>query len=220
MLSKEEKHLMQFNLKKIKISQLLSSGTSPSIQRLADSKPPQSSVPASSSHLRKRKTSPSPSLLPPGSGKVIQDQPQRLALPDAIKSRATADQDFIVCEESPWDTFKKVYECDLADAVDVIVHWSDPTAVLELRQFSSQDADKMLERFCSVCHENLVQALKCFHTSDALYAVVEHYPLTLEHIVLCKAFPDEQQLGAILTQIIPPLFSLFISIQLGDVANT
>lgn len=37
----------------------------------------------------------------------------------------------------------------------------------------------------------------------------EFYPLTLEHIVACKAFPDQQQLAVIMSQFILPALCIW-----------
>ena len=78
----------------------------------------------SSARLAKRPAI--PSLAEP-SGKVIRGSPRALAL---LKTNGSANSsDLIIREESPWDTFKKYYDCDLAGTVAVCVRRSGRHAV-------------------------------------------------------------------------------------------
>jgi len=54
-------------------------------------------------------------------------------------------------------------------------------------------------------HENVMRAFQCFCTTDAFYIEVEHFPLTLEHVIACQAFPTEQELAVISTQVLDGL---------------
>jgi hypothetical protein len=53
----------------------------------------------------------------------------------------------------------------------------------------------------SLRHENVSSALECFCFKNILYAIGDFYPLTLGHIVACKAFPTEPQLNAFMVQV-------------------
>jgi len=157
-----------------------------------EAKSPRGEVPASTGRLSKRKPSPSDSLQ--ASRKILHGQPRGLAIVEAAKSGRSTSQIPNMREECPWDTFKKFYDCDLAGTVAVSVRRSSPTHIRVIRQFPSKDADEILQKFRCIHHENLIHAFECFRTADAFYAEVEHFPLTLEHIVACKAFPDQRQL--------------------------
>jgi len=61
--------------------------------------------------------------------KILSGSPRGLA--------TTANPGLVVQEESPWDTFRKVYDCDLAGTVTVTVRRSTPVRV-----------HKMPMRFC------------------------------------------------------------------------
>lgn len=111
--------------------------------------------------------------------------------------------------EAPWKIFEKVYECDLAGTVVVAVRRAQPMHIHAIRAFASQDADQLYYKFRHLQHENVMRALHCFTTKDAFYAEFKHFPLSLEQIVACKYFPDEQQLAMILRQVqyIPSCFT-------------
>ena len=137
-----------------------------------------------------------PSLSEPG-GKVIKGAPRALAL----QANSRTDSDCNIRNESPWDTYKKYYECDLAGTVIVCVRASDTRAARAIRRFSSTDSDKVLSVLRSTNDKNVASAWEYFRTSDSLYTLGEFDPLSLDHIVACKAFPDREQLAAIMSQV-------------------
>lgn len=140
----------------------------------------------------------SPPFSPPEpGGKVIRGSPRAFAL----QANSRTGSDFNLRNESPWDTYKKHYECDLAGTVIVSVRSSDGRAARAIRQFSSMDCDKILKVLRSTNHKNVASVWECFCTFDSLYTLSEFDPLSLDHIVACKAFPDQQQLAAIMSQV-------------------
>ncbi|KAL2812034.1 hypothetical protein BJX76DRAFT_351237 [Aspergillus varians] len=159
-----------------------------------------SEVTPSTARLAKRNAPLSPAE---PSRKITRGQPRALALPKISESGNSSDP--VVRDESPWDTFEKFYECDLAGTVAVCVRRSGHRAVWAVRQYPSKDADRILEILRCACHKNLVSVVECFRTSDALYTIGKHYPLTLDHLVACKAFPDQKQLAAIMSQFLDGL---------------
>ncbi|KAL3439932.1 hypothetical protein BJX65DRAFT_300802 [Aspergillus insuetus] len=154
-----------------------------------------------STRLAKRNAPPSPVER---SRKTIRGQPRALSLPQ-ISEGNTAALDLIVRKESPWDTFEKIFECELAGTVAVCVRRSGRRAVWAVRQYPSKQAEKIIEILRPIRHKNVVSVVECFHTSNSLYTLSKHQPLTLDHIVACKAFPDQQQLAAIMSQFLDGL---------------
>ena len=154
--------------------------------------------PNSTTHLAKRNASPSPAE---PSRKIIRGQPRSLALPKISKGENTAGSDLIERKESLWDTFKKIFKYDLAGTVSICIRHSGCCAVWAVQQYPSMHADRILEILYSTRHKNMVSVMECFQTSDSLYTLGKHYPLMLDHVVACKAFPDQQQLAAIISQV-------------------
>jgi hypothetical protein len=150
--------------------------------------------------LAKRTAAPSSSE--PGL-KTIQRPPRALALPDISESGNSAGSDLVTRQESPWETFENYYECDLAGTVAVCVQRSVPRSVWAIRQYPSRDATRILDILRSTHHKNVMAVSECFHPSDALYTLSKFHPLTLDHIVACKAFPTQEQLAAIMSQVLP-----------------
>lgn len=146
----------------------------------------------------KRAATPSPSE---PSGKVIRGSAKNLALQGAGRLENTIGSDGFVRDESPWDTFKLYYECDLAGNVAVCVRSSDCRAARAIRRYPSVDADRILRILRSISHKNVVSTWECFRTSDSLYTLGKFDPLTLDHVVACKAFPNQVELAAIMSQV-------------------
>lgn len=153
-----------------------------------------------SARLAKR---PAALSLSESSHKVIQGSQQALALLETNGSGNGSGSDLVIREEPPWDTFKKYYECDLAGTVAVCVWCSGCCGIWVIRQYPCKDADSILGILRSTSHKNVLLAWECFRTSDALYTLCKFHPLTLDHVVACKAFPDQQQLAAIMSQVYP-----------------
>ncbi|KAJ5976533.1 hypothetical protein N7481_010240 [Penicillium waksmanii] len=99
----------------------------------------------------------------------------------------------------------KYYDCDLAGPVAVCVRYSGDRGIWAVRQYLIEDADKVLWNLRSMRHRNLASTRECFRTPDILYTLGEFDPLILDHIVACKAFPDEQELAAIMSQLVDGL---------------
>ncbi|KAL6229548.1 hypothetical protein BDW75DRAFT_235125 [Aspergillus navahoensis] len=165
-----------------------------STPRVNESLPPMSSpsrsdeqrkeAPQSNGRLTKRSTSPS---FPEPGRKILRGPPRALTLSKVDEAGEAAGSDPVVRHEAPWETFKKSYDCDLAGKVTV------------------EDADKILRILRSIHHPNVASVLECFRTPDGLYTIGRFYPLTLDHIIACKAFPNDQQLAAIMSQFVDGL---------------
>jgi hypothetical protein len=106
-----------------------------------------------------------------------------------------------VRDESPWGTFRKYYDCDLAGPVAVCVRSFGDRGAWAVRQYPIEDADKVLRILRSMRYRNLASVRECCRTPDILYTLSEFEPLVLDHIVACEAFPDEQELAAIMSQV-------------------
>lgn len=103
--------------------------------------------------------------------------------------------------ESPWEQYEKVYDLELAGAVEVAVRKKAPVHLVHVRRFSNAESEKVLHRFRQLLHPNIVVALDVFMNNDGLYVVLEHMSIALERIVTSPAYPTEQQLAAILGQV-------------------
>ncbi|KAA8642579.1 uncharacterized protein ATNIH1004_011524 [Aspergillus tanneri] len=131
--------------------------------------------------------------------KIVQGPSKSLGLPQVADSEILGSRSLILRTESPWDTFKKVFSCELAGTVMIAIHRTRPSRVLAIREYSGKDEDKMLDRFRRILHENVISAKECYRYEGSLYALVDDLPLTLEHLA---GRPNESQLASIVTQVL------------------
>ncbi|KAJ5142474.1 uncharacterized protein N7515_001261 [Penicillium bovifimosum] len=153
----------------------------------------------------KRTTTPSSSEPP---AKVIRGFPRNFALQATGHLENSIGWDGSIRDESPWDTFKPYYECDLAGNVSVCIRSSGNRAARAIRRYPNEDADRILGILRSISHKNVASVRECFRTSDSLYTLSKFDPLTLDHVVACVAFPDQVELAAIMSQILDGLSHL------------
>ncbi|EED20934.1 conserved hypothetical protein [Talaromyces stipitatus ATCC 10500] len=109
-----------------------------------------------------------------------------------------------ITNKSPWDTYAKVFNCELAGDVVIVVHRTEPSEVYALRPYREAIGAKVLHRLTQLQHKNILSAKECFCTEESMYALCQDFPLTLEDIITCDAYLDEIQLSAILTQVSLP----------------
>ncbi|KAJ5185557.1 hypothetical protein N7491_006575, partial [Penicillium cf. griseofulvum] len=143
------------------------------------------------SRLNKRTATPSPSE---PTSKVILGSSRDIALQGTSRLENSIGSD-------GFDTFKLYYECDLASTVAICVPCSGSRAARAIRRYPSKDADRILEILRSTSYKNVVFVLECFRTSDSLYTLSKFDPLTLDHVVACKAFLGQVELAAIMSQV-------------------
>lgn len=112
----------------------------------------------------KEKTAP---IREPSKKSIQGFQMKGFGLPQVLGS-GSLSQSLVVRNESPWETFKPSFSCRLAGTVIIAArrscfHPSLPTAI---REYSAEDADKMLHRFRHIKHENVLTARECFTGED------------------------------------------------------
>jgi hypothetical protein len=108
--------------------------------------------------------------------------------------------------ESPWNSYRKEFGCELAGDAVVVVHRKEPSKVLLLRSYTGVIGDKMQQWFSQLQHPNIMSAKESFIIKNSLYTICEDLPLTLEHLIVCHAYPTEAQLAVILRQVILSIF--------------
>lgn len=102
--------------------------------------------------------------------------------------------------ESPWQQYEKVYNMEIAGAVEVAVRKVSPIELVHIRSFSNSEAEKALHMFQQLQHCNLVTALDAFATDNGLYVVLKYMSISLEQIISSPVYPDERELAVILEQ--------------------
>jgi hypothetical protein len=149
--------------------------------------------------LKKRKHSPIHEIDPVSS--ALQEQ---VGYSQGISLQTHPISSVRITNKSPWDTYRKVFKCELAGDVVIVVHRTEPSEVYALRSYREPIAAKVLHRLTQLQHKNILSVKECFCTEDSMYALCQDFPLTLEDIITCDAYLDEIQLSAILTQVSLP----------------
>lgn len=109
-------------------------------------------------------------------------------LPQVLDS-GSLSHSLVVRNESPWEIFKPAFSCRLAGTVIIVGRRSSssPSRPTAIREYLTEDADKMLHRFRCIKHKNVLAARECYIDKRSIYALVEDLLLTLEHVVGCRA---------------------------------
>jgi hypothetical protein len=101
---------------------------------------------------------------------------------------------------SPWEKYEKAYDLELGGPVVGAVQKASPVQLVHVRAFP-QRADTTLSMIRRIQHNNVFAALDVFMTDEILYIVFEHMPLSLDQLVGCPAYPNEEQLAAVVGQV-------------------
>jgi hypothetical protein len=135
--------------------------------------------------------------------KCIQGPMKDLALRQASQSGRDLGNTFVVREESPWDTFTKVYECELAGDLEVVIHRVRPSRLFTVKTFRGKDIQNIRHLFEKLQHPNIFASQEGYLHHNSLYIIHSDISLSLDNIVACDAYLDEIELAAILAQVGP-----------------
>lgn len=79
-----------------------------------------------------------------------------------------------------------------------------PEGVFAIRTYSKDRADRVLQRYKTLRHKNLVTATEFYRTADFeehLFVVSEYTPFTLNHVDACVRQPSDAELATIMGQV-------------------
>lgn len=133
--------------------------------------------------------------------KALKGRPKNLQLPDIVRTGGSSAQLLTIRNESPWNTMKEVFACDLAGPVSLAVHRTRPSRVLAVREYSRSNVEKVWRVLQQPQHPNISSATDVFKHDGKLYTIGVDFHLTLDHLVACDVFPCELQLASILAQV-------------------
>jgi len=133
------------------------------------------------------------------------DEEDPIGTTETVKAQAyrrNLPRDFQVRMGSPWDWYRKVLDVEHLDNYITVAERKAPqSGLVAIKVFPSAAAEKALERYQRVTHENIVDVFDAFTTETSLYIVLEHLPISLLQIVEGVMYPNEWQLAAILKQV-------------------
>ncbi|KDN59969.1 putative FAD-binding domain-containing protein [Colletotrichum sublineola] len=104
---------------------------------------------------------------------------------------------------SPWKQYREAFQLhDLGGSLTVAVREGTQAHIRKLAVLESTDA---LLKFRRLRHQNIVEFTHAYMTDACLYAVFEPTSFSLLHLAKCPKYPDEAQLGAIVSQVVDGL---------------
>ncbi|KAK2005412.1 hypothetical protein LZ32DRAFT_696670 [Colletotrichum eremochloae] len=104
---------------------------------------------------------------------------------------------------SPWKQYREAFQLhDLGGSLTVAVREGTQAHIRKLAVLESTDALLKLRR---LRHQNIVEFIHAYMTDACLYAVFEPTSFSLLHLAKCPKYPDEAQLGAIVSQVVDGL---------------
>ncbi|THC89330.1 hypothetical protein EYZ11_011224 [Aspergillus tanneri] len=125
-----------------------------------------------------------------------------LSLPQIAKSAASIQTIFVVRHESPWDTFRKSYDCELGRTFEVASHKVRPSRLVAIRTIRERDIDTTLRLFETIEHPNILSSRDCFVHEASIFAVYDYQDIviSMDNLIACEAYLNEVELAAVLAQ--------------------
>ncbi len=103
-----------------------------------------------------------------------------LHLSKAVEAGVRAYEYVETKSESPWKSFRKVFELKMSDFVTVATRNAFPCEIVVVKTFETRNRLDMLQQ---IRHENFATFLEAFELQEFLYAVLQHITISLNHIV-------------------------------------
>lgn len=120
-------------------------------------------------------------------------------------TESVARKNFIdVKDTAPWDVFRANLKVKLDVWLSKATRKDDPEGVFAVRTYSRDRADRVLQRYKTLHHENLVTAVEIYRVDDPnehLFVVSEYIPFTLNHVEACVRRPSDAELASIVGQV-------------------
>ncbi|KAE8397385.1 hypothetical protein BDV37DRAFT_289474 [Aspergillus pseudonomiae] len=132
--------------------------------------------------------------------KRICGQKRDLVLPETVKMGKPSHLAFIVRKESPWETYRKVYDCNLDGPLVVAIPRIHPSRLVAIRSIKRKDINEIPRFFERLQHPCIHTCQQCFLDQDLVFLLYEYIPISLDHIVACEAYLNETELAAVLAQ--------------------
>jgi hypothetical protein len=133
--------------------------------------------------------------------KVIKGLPKSLGLPQICGS-SNIETEVIVRRETPWETYLRIGVREVAGQVIIVADRSRLSRMRTFREYDKADAEKLIRYFRSFKHLNILTAQECYEDQSSMYALVDHFPLTLNDLICCHTlYPTEAELASIISQV-------------------
>lgn len=108
---------------------------------------------------------------------------------------------FIVRHESLWETYMKIYKCELIESFDVTLSRVYSKRLVVITKIKRENVDWMFHFFKNIRHSNILCSQECFLYEELIFVFHDVISIFLNHIVVCEVFLNEIKLATILIQI-------------------
>ena len=105
---------------------------------------------------------------------------------------------------SPWNSYDGKYELQIEEFITVAVKKTSPGILVTIKAINESSSDEKILMLQSLQHECFSIPRDIFRFEQSLYIVFDYIPVSLFEVVLCPAYPSEEQLAAILGQVSIP----------------
>lgn len=126
-----------------------------------------------------------------------------LALPGVVKSATSIRSSLVIRHESPWDTFRRSYNCELGKTFEVASPRVHPTRLVAIRTIQKTNINTILRLFETTQHPNILSSWDLFLHEGSIFAVhdYEDIEISLDNLIACEAYLNEIELAAVLAQV-------------------
>jgi hypothetical protein len=119
----------------------------------------------------------------------------------AVQARLEAREAVTTKKESPWNSFRKVYELKMDCFITVATSKDHYGHLVSVKAFPEQEAAGKVAMLQRIRHDKFLGMLECFSFENCLHVIFEHVPITLAQVVLSPPYLTELELAAILGQV-------------------
>lgn len=108
---------------------------------------------------------------------------------------------FVIRHESPWETLRKIYECELAGPFDVAIPRVRASRLVAIRTIEAKNVNKVLRLFREIQHPNILCSQEYFIHSGSAFILHDDIPVSLDHLVASEVHVNETEPAAVLAQV-------------------
>ena len=103
---------------------------------------------------------------------------------------------------SPWNTYDEKFELKIKEYVCVAVKKHFPDELFVIKTFHQKTAHEKILMLQRLRHERFLPLMEIYKFDQTSFAVFDYIPLSLAQVVESPVYPDQEQLAAILRQVI------------------
>ncbi|KAE8132437.1 hypothetical protein BDV38DRAFT_287751 [Aspergillus pseudotamarii] len=140
--------------------------------------------------------------------KRICGQKRDLILLETVKLARPSHLAFIIRKESPWETYRKVYDCNLDGPLEVAIPRVHPGRLVAIKSIKRKDINEIPRFFQRLQHSSIHSCQECFLYQGSVFLLYDYIPVSLDHLVACEAHLNETELAAVLAQVVEGLLYL------------